>query len=78
LTDVADIEARYSNYLDVGHSAFEFLLDFGQHYESDEGTGRIHTRIVTSPYYAKQFARLLEQALHGYEAVHGDIPNEET
>jgi hypothetical protein len=71
----ANIETRYSNYLAIGQNAFEFILDFGQHYEGRDGE-RIHTRIVTSPFYAKWFKKLLEETIAQYEAKYGAIPNE--
>jgi hypothetical protein len=26
-------EGRYANYFQIGHNAFEFIIDFGQGYE---------------------------------------------
>jgi hypothetical protein len=66
------IVGRYANYFEVGHNAFEVLLDFGQYYaESDQA--RIHTRIVTGPTYAKALLRTLEQSLQRYERTFGAI-----
>jgi len=69
------VEGRYANYFEIGHNAFEFLLDFGQMYfEGPEG--QMHTRIVTSPIFAKQLAETLNRALYQYEQTHGTVPNE--
>jgi hypothetical protein len=69
------LEGRYANYFEIGHNAFEFLLDFGQlYFEAPEG--RMHTRIVTSPLYAKQLAEVLHRALSQYEQIHGPVPDE--
>lgn len=65
-------EGRYSNYCEIGTNEMEFLLAFGQWY--GQGTEpNIHTRIVTTPLYAKEMARLLEISLAGYESKYGPI-----
>lgn len=67
------LEGRYANYFEVGHNAFEFLVDFGQlYFEAPEG--RMHTRIVTSPIFAKRLAEVLNRALSQYEQIHGPVP----
>jgi hypothetical protein len=75
--DRAITEARYSNHLEIGQNAFEILLDFGQLYNGNDREPRIHTRIITSPFYAKQFSRLLQESISRYEENNGSIPNEE-
>jgi hypothetical protein len=69
---------RYANYFEVGHNAFEFLLDFGQHYPEDatgsRGAARLHTRIVTGPVYAKALLELLRDSIGQYERTFGPIP----
>jgi hypothetical protein len=69
------IEARYSNHFEIGQNAFEFLFDFGQFYDEKEEQPRIHTRIITSPFYAKRFAHLLEESISRYEETNGAIPD---
>ena len=65
-------EGRYVNYFKVGHNAFEFLLDFGQFYpESDKA--QLHTRIITSPTYAKALLEILRESLDRYEQTFGCI-----
>lgn len=66
------LEGRYANYVRIGHNAFEFLLDFGQFYPE----GReplVHTRIVTSPIYAKVFLDTIRDSIAQYEAAFGPI-----
>lgn len=63
--------ARYANYFEIGHNAAEFILDFGQAYSSSEER-QMHTRIVTSPLYAKALLRLLEKAVKGHERAYGE------
>jgi hypothetical protein len=59
-------EGRYANHFNIGHNAFEFVLQFGQFYEGDS-QAVIHTRIVTSPAYAALFLQLLGNAIAEYE-----------
>jgi hypothetical protein len=67
-----DLEGKYANYFQVGHNAFEFVVDFGQMY-ADGQQEQIHTRIVTGPSYEKDFLELLEQSLEQYEEQFGPI-----
>jgi hypothetical protein len=67
------LEGRYANYFKVGHNAFEFLLDFGQFY-SDSIEPLMHTRVVTSPAYAKAMSDTLLEAIGIYEQTFGFIP----
>jgi hypothetical protein len=69
----ASLESRYANYFKIGHNAFEFVLEFGQFYDDGEDRVTIHSRIVTSPTYAKHLLQTLSIALGQYEADHGDI-----
>lgn len=67
---------RFANYFQVGHNAFEFLVDFGQFYrDSDEA--QFHTRIITSPAYARALLEILQDALDRYESSFGLISDEE-
>jgi hypothetical protein len=66
-------EARYANYFQVGHNAFEFLLDFGQFAEGSQEP-QINVRIVTYPVYVKFLLRTLTDAVAEYEKVYGTIP----
>jgi len=50
-------EGRYANFFQVGHNAFEFLIEFGQ---QDRG---VHTRIYVSPQYARVLSDLLVETL---------------
>ncbi len=66
---------RYANYFEIGHNAFEFIMDFGQLYIGEK-EAMIHTRIVTSPVYAKKLAEILHDAISQYEQSHGRIADE--
>jgi hypothetical protein len=62
----------YANYFEVGHNAFEFLLDFGQFFPEND-RARVHTRIIMSPTYAQALFRTLEESLQRYEQTFGSI-----
>jgi hypothetical protein len=53
-------EGRYANFCEIGYSAFEVLLEFGQR------EAGIHTRIYLSP----ECARMLSEALLEAIGVH--------
>jgi Protein of unknown function (DUF3467) len=55
----------YANYFEVGHTALEFVVDFGQRYEG-KGATPCHTRIVMSPLYAEELLRTLSESLAQY------------
>ena len=70
------LEGRYANYFKVGHNAVEFLLDFGQFYpESDKA--QLHTRIITSPIYAKALLEIIRESLDRYEQTFGAVQGDE-
>lgn len=66
-------EGKYANYFQVGHNELEFVVDFGQSF-SDGREENFHTRIVTSPSYAKELLRVLEDSISQYESMFGLIP----
>jgi hypothetical protein len=68
-------EGRYANYFEVGHNAFEFVVDFAQLYMDGEKP-RFHTRIITGPAYAKSMLEMLHQAIAQYEKSFGAIPTD--
>lgn len=66
-----EIEIIYSNFLQVGHNAVEFLLDFGRQFE--DSRYQVLMRIVTNPAHAKEFADLLSRSIQEYEKRFGQI-----
>jgi hypothetical protein len=64
--------ARYANYFEVGHNAYEFLLDYGQ-YQPDTSSVVLHTRVALGPTHAKMLATMLNSAVERYEREHGAI-----
>jgi hypothetical protein len=65
---------RYANYFKVGHNAFEFLFDFGQ-IHTEGRRAPLHTRIITTPVYAKSLLGLLQESIDQYEQLFGTIPD---
>lgn len=73
-------QGHYANYFEVGHNAFEFVIDFGQFYpqtHQDNVRTRIHTRIIATPVYAKALLKTLGESLEHYEQSFSVIPNED-
>ena len=66
-------EGKYANYFEVGHNPFEFYVDFGQ-YDPQSEEVQMHTRIVTSPAYAKMMGETLSSSVESFEREHGPIP----
>lgn len=64
------LEGRYANYFTVGHNAVEFVLDLGQCY-AEAKQAHLHTRIVTSPAYAKALSETPCEAVARYEQTFG-------
>src|SRR5262245_6326519 len=64
--------ARYTNYFELGHNRFEFLVDFGQ-YQPESEDIVLHTRIALGPTHAKLLAGMLDEALERHEADHGPV-----
>ena len=58
----APSKGLYANYFEVGHSAFEIVIDFGQRYEG-QPPAPCHTRIVMTPLYAAALRQTLEGVL---------------
>jgi hypothetical protein len=69
------LEGKYANYFAVGYNAHEFIFDFGQNY-SENDQAELHTRIITSPAYAKSLFELIHQSIDEYEKAHGSIEDD--
>jgi uncharacterized protein DUF3467 len=61
----------YANYFEIGHTAFEVVIDFGQTYEGS-AQAPCHTRIVMSPVYARALLETLADALKTYKGRFGE------
>lgn len=69
------LKGCYANYFKVGYNAVEFLLDCGQFYPEGKEAG-LHTRIITSPIYAKALLELMRESIDRYEETFGRIAEE--
>jgi hypothetical protein len=56
--------AHYANFFQIGHNAFEVLLEFGQQ-------ENIHTRIYLSPQHAQILCDLLIDTLQQHRRLFG-------
>jgi len=65
-------EGRFANFFNIGHNAFEVVLEFGQWYEGD-AEAQVHTRIVTGPAYAKTLLEVLGSCLQQIESDFGPV-----
>jgi Protein of unknown function (DUF3467) len=72
MPDSESIEGKYANYFQIGNNAIEFVIDFGQLY-AGETVPRLHTRIITSPFYIRELLELLQQSLEEYQAQFGPV-----
>ena len=69
-------EGRYANGFNVGYNAFEFIVDFSQHF-AERHDSHVHSRIITSPPYAKLLLETLGESIGRYEQIYGAIPGTE-
>jgi len=69
--DPAPRKGAYANYVEVGFTAFEIVIDFGQRYGMRETP--CHTRIVMSPIYAQALLETLRGSLAQYVAAFGPL-----
>jgi hypothetical protein len=65
-------EARYANYFQTGQNAIELVIEFGQLY-ADDTEPLLHTRIITTPAYAKNLLKLLQEAVALHEQQFGPV-----
>jgi Protein of unknown function (DUF3467) len=72
-TSHAPLEGRYANCFNSGFNAFEFVFEFGQYFPG-AGDAHWHTRVITSPPYAKALFETIRQSLTNYENSYGSIP----
>ena len=61
------LEGRYANCFNSGFNAFEFVFEFGQYFPG-AGDPHWHTRVITSPPYAKALFETIRESLTQYES----------
>ena len=70
--DEATAEGHYVNFANVLHNPTEFVIDLGRVVPGRPDV-KIMTRILTTPYHAKQIAQALLQNIQVYERNFGEI-----
>jgi len=68
----ADLDAVYSNFAMISHSASEIIIDFAR-VLPNAPKSRVHARVVTTPMHAKLLLKALGDNLEKYEAQFGEI-----
>ena len=73
------IRTVYSNIVRIGHSPYEFMLDFGQ-FQPEGKKAFMDVRVIVSPQHAKAILKALKDNIDRYEEKHSRIstsPGEE-
>lgn len=70
--DESTAEGHYANFANILHNPTEFVLDFGR-VVPGRGDVKVVSRILTTPYHAKQLLRALQQNVELYERNYGEI-----
>jgi hypothetical protein len=70
--DDATADGQYINFANILHNPTEFVLDFGRVVPGRTEV-KVMTRVLTTPYHAKQLARALQQNIEIYERNYGEI-----
>ena len=71
-TQQGRIHTIYSNIVRIGHTPYEFMLDFGQ-FQPEGKRAFMDVRVVTSPQHAKAILRALRENIASYEEKYGLI-----
>ena len=66
------IQTVYSNIVRIGHTPYEFMIDFGQ-FQPEGKRAFMDVRIITSPQHAKAILRALKENIASYEEKYGII-----
>jgi hypothetical protein len=67
-----DLDAVYSNFALITHSASEIIIDFACVLPNTP-KAKVHARIISTPMHAKLLLRALNENLDKYEAQFGKI-----
>jgi len=70
--DEATAEGQYVNFANILHNPTEFVIDFGRVVPGRPDV-KVMSRILTTPYHAKQIAQALLQNIQVYERSFGEI-----
>ena len=70
--DESTAEGHYANFANILHNPTEFVFDFGR-VVPGRADVKVVSRILTTPYHAKQLLRALQQNVELYERQYGPI-----
>jgi len=70
--DDATAEGHYANFANILHNPTEFVLDFGRIVPGRSDV-KVMSRVITTPFHARQLLRALEQNIELYERTYGPI-----
>ena len=70
--DDATSQGHYVNFANILHNPTEFVLDFGRVVPGRPDV-KVLSRILTTPFHAKQLLRALQQNVEMYERSYGEI-----
>ena len=70
--DETTAEGHYVNFANILHNPTEFVIDFGRIVPGRPDV-KILSRVLTTPFHAKQLARALQQNVEIYERTYGEI-----
>jgi hypothetical protein len=70
--DEATAEGQYVNFANILHNPTEFVIDFGRIVPGRPDV-KILSRVLTTPFHAKQLARAIAQNIEIYERTYGEI-----
>ncbi len=74
--EIQDREGRYADAFRIGHSAYKFVLEFGQ-VDSEHESTHFHTQVIIGPDSANDFLEMLSQAIRQYEEQFGQITHKD-
>lgn len=73
--DEATAQGHYANFANILHNPTEFVFDFARAVPGRPDV-KVVSRILTTPYHARQLLRALQQNVEMYERQYGPIRSE--
>jgi hypothetical protein len=73
--DDTTAQGHYVNFANILHNPTEFVLDFGRVVPGRSDV-KVLSRVLTTPFHAKQLLRALQQNIDIYERNYGEIRSE--
>jgi len=70
--DESTAEGHYVNFANILHNPTEFVFDFGRVVPGRNDV-KVMSRILTTPFHARQLLRALQQNIDLYERTYGEI-----